>query len=75
MLLTKLDVAQPKGTIRVPHGWWMPELPPGLETGFSGAMVFNDALVIPDDEWNTDREQGIPNLRGGLLAKIYPVDE
>ena len=75
MLLTKLDDAQPKGTIRVPHGWWMPELPPGPETGFSGAMVFNDALVIPDDDWNTDAEQGIPNLRGGLLAKIYPVEE
>ena len=53
----------------------MPELPPGLETGLSGAMLFNDAMILPDDDWNTDRQQGIPNLRGGLLAKIYKAEQ
>ena len=75
MLKTLIDAEQPEGTIRIPHGWWMPELPPGLETGLSGAMLFNDAMILPDDDWNTDREQGIPNLRGGLLAKIYKAEQ
>ena len=70
----KSDTVQPEGTIRVPHGWWIPEWAPGLDTALSGAMLFNDALILPDAEWNTDREQGVPNLRGGLLAKVYPAD-
>ena len=72
--LAKWDDAQPQGVVRVPHGWWMPELEPGLEAGLSGAMVYNDSLLIPDDEWNTDPEQGIPNLRGGILAKVYAAE-
>ena len=38
-------------------------------------MLFNDGMILPDDDWNTDREQGVPNLRGGLLAKVYGVGE
>ena len=68
------DEVQPEGSIRVPHGWWFPEWEGGLETGLSGAMLFNDGLILPDDPWNTDREQGVPNLRGGLLAKVYAVE-
>lgn len=70
---TDLDEVQPVGTIRVPHGWWMAELEPGLETGLSGAMVYNDGMILSDDDWNLDREQGLPNLRGGILAKVYQV--
>lgn len=75
LLKVKRDEVQPEGTIRVPHGWWMPELSPGLETGLSGAMFFNDALILPDAGWNSDLEQGVPNLRGGLLARVYPARE
>ena len=70
---TSLDEVQPPGTIRVPHGWWLAELEPGLETGLSGAMVYNDGMILSDDGWNLDREQGVPNLRGGILAKVYRV--
>jgi anaerobic selenocysteine-containing dehydrogenase len=70
---TSLDSVQPAGTIRVPHGWWMAELEPGLESGLSGAMVYNDGMILSDDDWNLDREQGLPNLRGGILAKAYKV--
>ena len=68
-----LDEVEPVGTIRVPHGWWMAELEPGLETGLSGAMWYNDSMILSDDEWNLDPEQGLPNLRGGILAKVYPM--
>lgn len=70
-LLLKHDGAQPEGTIRIPHGRWCPEQEGGPETGFSGAMLHNDAMVLSDDDWNLDPEQGLPNLRGGILAKAY----
>lgn len=70
-MMTQLDEAQPMGTIRIPHGWWMPEMEPGLETGLSGAMIHNDGMILSDEAWNLDPEQGLPNLRGGILAKIY----
>ncbi len=73
VLRVKCDAVQPEGTVRVPHGWWIPEWKPGWENGLSGAMYFNDALILPDEDWNADAEQGVPNLRGGLLAKVYPV--
>ncbi len=72
-MMAQLDEVQPAGTIRVPHGWWLPELEPGEKTGFSGAMWHNDGLVISDDDWNLDPEQGLPNLRGGLLAKVSKI--
>ncbi|MCH3949703.1 MAG: molybdopterin-dependent oxidoreductase [Acidaminococcus sp.] len=72
--MVKSDPGEPVGTIRVPHGWWFPELPGGPETAFSGAMECNDGLIIPDDDWNLDREQGVVGLRGGFLAKVYPAD-
>lgn len=70
---TALDEVQPSGTIRVPHGWWLAELEPGLKTGLSGAMWYNDSMILSDDDWNLDPEQGLPNLRGGILAKVYPM--
>jgi anaerobic selenocysteine-containing dehydrogenase len=73
-MMAQLDNIQPAGTVRVPHGWWMSEMEPGMETGFSGAMIYNDAMLLSDDPWNLDVEQGLPNLRGGILAKIYTVE-
>lgn len=53
----------PEGLIRVPHGWWKPELPEG--TGdLSGAWTYADAQICGDDEEDLDREQGIPHFKG-----------
>jgi hypothetical protein len=30
-------------------------------------------MILSDDDWNLDREQGLPNLRGGILARVYKV--
>lgn len=67
-----LDEIQPEGTIRVPHGWWYAEKDAGTQGEFSGAMRYNDGMLIPDEPWNLDPAQGLPNLRGGLLAKVAP---
>ncbi len=72
-MMAQLDKVQPKGTIRVPHGWWLSELEPGEETGYSGAMLHNDGMLISDEDWNLNPEQGLPNLRGGLLAKVIKI--
>ena len=47
----------PAGLVRVPHGWWLPDVPEG-DGGLSGAWKHADA---PDF---LDREQGIPHLKG-----------
>lgn len=61
----------PKGVIRVPHGWWLPEVAEGDGT-LSGALIHADALVCPDDDANLDVEQGIPHLKG-LPCRVVPV--
>ena len=62
----------PEGLIRVPHGWWKPELP--SSEGLSGAWDYADAQLCPDDADYIDREQGIPHLRG-IPCKITAVDQ
>jgi anaerobic selenocysteine-containing dehydrogenase len=74
-MMACLDDAQPQGTLCVPHGWWLPEAAPGENTGYSGAMLHNDGMLISDEDWNLNPEQGLPNLRGGLLAKVYPFED
>lgn len=64
------DEAQPQGTLRIPHGWWKPELPQGLANGLSGAMLCNDGMLFCGEDWNLDPVQGLPNLRGGIHARI-----
>lgn len=56
--------SMPDDLVRIPHGWWKPELKPGLQHGLSGALKYADALLCPDDEEYLDREQGIPHLKG-----------
>ncbi len=70
ILMAKLDQAQPEKTLRIPHGWWKPECEGGLENGLSKANIHNDGVLFPDDEWNLDKLQGVPGLRGGIHAKI-----
>lgn len=69
-LLSHLDEAQPAGTLRVPHGWWKPETAPGVAAGLSGACLHNDGMLFPDADWNLDPAQGVPNLRGGIHARV-----
>lgn len=71
-LMAHLDDAQPAGTLRIPHGWWKPELAPGLDADLSAAGLHNDGLLFPDAEWNLDGPQGVPGLRGSIHARIVP---
>ena len=73
-LMAKVDGAQKKGSLRVPHGWWKPETAPGLESGLSESLLYNDGMLFPDVDWNLDREQGLANLRGGIHAKVELID-
>ena len=72
-LQAHLDEAQPAGTLRVPHGWWKPETAQGLTRNLSGAWLYNDGMLFPDDDWNLDPAQGVPNLRGGIHARIVKL--
>lgn len=69
-LMACLDDAQPPATLRIPHGWWKPELPPGLQTGLAAAGLHNDGLLFPDAEWNLDGPQGLPGLRGSIHVRV-----
>lgn len=69
-LMAHVDALQSAGTLRVPHGWWKPEREGGLAGNLSCANLHNDGILFPDDAWNLDPLQGIPNLRGGLHARI-----
>ena len=53
----------PDGLGRIPHGWWKPEMRQGAGH-LSGALLYADAQLCPDDEDYLDREQGIPHLKG-----------
>ena len=53
----------PDGLVRVPHGWWLPEVPEG-DGGLSGAWDHADAQLCADDPEFLDAEQGIPHLKG-----------
>jgi anaerobic selenocysteine-containing dehydrogenase len=53
----------PEGLVRVPHGWWKPEMPKGKKE-LSGAWEFADAQICPDNDDCLDIEQGIPHLKG-----------
>lgn len=55
--------AMPDNLVRVPHGWWKPEMERGAGK-LSGALKYADALLCRDDEDYLDREQGIPHLKG-----------
>jgi hypothetical protein len=36
-------------------------------------MLLNDGMILSDHPDNLDPEQGLPNLRGGIRAKVYRV--
>ncbi|MBN3815405.1 hypothetical protein G3N57_01740 [Paraburkholderia sp. Se-20369] len=59
---TAIRSDMPKGVVRVPHGWWLPERDEGDGT-LSGAWELADAQLCPDDDDYLDREPGIPHMK------------
>ena len=55
--------------LRVPHGWWYPELRGKAQLG--GAFISSDAVLCADDDEFLDHEQGIPHFKGypGRISK------
>ncbi|MFK8041117.1 molybdopterin-dependent oxidoreductase [Congregibacter sp.] len=59
-----------EGHIRVPHGWWYPEM--RGDAKLAGAFISSDAVLCPDDPEFLDYEQGIPHFKGfpGRIVKL-----
>lgn len=59
-----------EGHIRVPHGWWYPEMRGSAD--LAGAFISSDAVLCPDDPEYLDYEQGIPHFKGfpGRIVKL-----
>ncbi len=59
-----------RGHLRVPHGWWFPELIGSLPG--AGAHEHNDGVLIDDTPDHLDREQGVPQFKGfaGALTRL-----
>ncbi len=71
-LLVGVRPAMPDGLVRIPHGWWKPEMKQGAGH-LSGALTYSDAMLCPDDDDFLDREQGIPHLKG-IPCRIRRLD-
>ncbi|MFT6432368.1 MAG: anaerobic selenocysteine-containing dehydrogenase [Candidatus Azotimanducaceae bacterium] len=65
-----VQASMKEGHIRVPHGWWYPELR-GKEK-LAGAFLSSDAVLCSDDDEFLDVEQGIPHFKGfpGRIVKV-----
>lgn len=59
-----------EGHVRVPHGWWYPELRGSAD--LAGAFFSSDAVLCSDDDEFLDYEQGIPHFKGfpGRVVKV-----
>lgn len=57
-----LQDSMKEGHVRVPHGWWYPELR-GREA-LAGAFLSSDAVLCADDDEYLDDEQGVPHFKG-----------
>ncbi len=53
-----------EGHIRVPHGWWYPEMRGDGDSHLAGAFISSDAVLCPDSLEFLDYEQGIPHFKG-----------
>jgi len=73
-LATHIRSDMPVGLLRVPHGWWKPEMPQGDAQGLSGAWLHADAQICPDDDDFLDQEQGVPHFKGvpARILKLKP---
>jgi anaerobic selenocysteine-containing dehydrogenase len=64
-----------EGHVRVPHGWWFPELTP--DPALSGAFLCNDGMLVADDAEHLDAEQGTPHFKGfpGRVVRLDHVPD
>jgi anaerobic selenocysteine-containing dehydrogenase len=67
-----LQESMKEGHIRVPHGWWYPELRDSAK--LAGAFISSDAVLCPDTPADLDHEQGIPHFKG-FPARIVRLAE
>ena len=58
----KIMDSMKEGHIRVPHGWWFPEMRGDDPMG--GAFISSDAVLCPDEDEYLDHEQGTPHFKG-----------
>jgi len=58
-----------EGHVRVPHGWWYPELR-GREA-LAGAFISSDAVLCSGAPEALDREQGTPHFKG-FPGRVVP---
>lgn len=58
-----------EGHVRVPHGWWYPEL--RATTALAGAFISSDAVLCSSDPEHLDREQGTPHFKG-FPGRVVP---
>ena len=63
--------AMPDDLVRVPHGWWKPEMQQG-SGHLSGALDYGDSQLCRDDADFLDREQGIPHIKG-IPCRVVPL--
>ncbi len=65
-----VQASMKEGHLRVPHGWWYPELR-GTEA-LAGAFISSDAVLCTDDDEFLDDEQGVPHFKGfpGRVVKV-----
>lgn len=68
--LLAIKDAMPDDLVRVPHGWWKPEMAQG-NGSLSGAWDYSDAQLCRDDPDYLDLEQGIPHLKG-IPCRVVP---
>lgn len=68
--VVEIRVDMLRGHLRVPHGWWFPELLDTVVDG--GAAEHNDGMLIADDPEHLDYEQGVPHFKGfaGAIRKL-----
>lgn len=67
-----VQTSMKEGHIRVPHGWWYPELR-GQEP-LAGAFLSSDAVLCSDEPEFLDHEQGIPHFKG-FPGRIQPTTQ
>lgn len=65
-----VQASMKEGHIRVPHGWWYPEMRGSAD--LAGAFISSDAVLCPDEPEYLDYEQGIPHFKGfpGRIVKL-----
>ncbi len=64
-----------EGELRVPRGWWFPELMDRIPHG--GADKHGDSMLIDDHDDHVDLEQGVPAFKGfaGSIRRLEKPPE